>query len=86
MVTIANKINYNLDEKSQLLEIKCKNLQKIAKFLKDLGIKRHFGRNGCPMCKPLQCLGEILISFHILYFMEKFCLVLKLCHFKVYSA
>ena len=40
---------------------------------------------GVQLCENLYCLKDILISFHVFYFMKKYCLVLKLCFFKVYN-
>ena len=67
--------------KSHFLEIKWRNLQKIAKFLKNLVYR---DKIGVQLCENLHCLKDILIGFRIFfYLMKKSCLVLNLCHFKV---
>ena len=72
------RINWNFDENSQFLEIKCRNLKKVTRFLKSLGYQVNFGQNMCPT------IWDILISFNIFfYFMKRSYLVLTLCHFKV---
>ena len=68
--------------KSHFLEIKWRNLQKIAKFLKNLVYRDKIGVQLCENLKDI--LKDILIGFRIFfYFMKKSCLVLNLCHFKV---
>ena len=40
---------------------------------------------GVQLCENLYSrkVKDISISFHVFYFMKKYCLVLKLCYFKV---
>ena len=49
----------------------------LQNFLKIWVIKSNFGQNMCPT------MSDILVNFYIFLFPEKYCLVLKLCHFKV---
>ena len=70
-------INYNFDHKSQFLETKCRNLKKIAKFIKNLGYQVKLWTKY--VSNNVRNFNRFLYSF---YFMKKSCLVLKLCHFK----
>ena len=62
--------------------MKWRNLQKIAKFLKDLGYQDNFWTK-FPLKFALS-QGHFNKFLYIFFnFMKKSCLALKLCHFKV---
>ena len=73
--------------------MKSPNFSKMEKFAENCKISQKFGvsrqildKIGVQLRENLHSLKDILISFHIfLYFMKRSCLVLKLCHFKVYN-
>ena len=61
------------------------------KFAENCKISQKFGvsrqildKKGVQLCENLHCLKDS-VSFHIVFFMKKSCLVLKLYHFKVHN-
>ena len=64
----------------------------MEKIVENCKISQRFGvsrlildKIGVQSCESLYYLKDILTSFHVFYFMKKYCLVLKLCYFKVYN-
>ena len=56
----------------------------MVKFVENCKISQRFGvsrqileKIGVQLCEKLICLKCILISFHVFYFIKKYCLVLK---------
>ena len=65
----------------------------MEKFVQNCKVPQIFGvsrqildKISVQLCENLYCLKDNLVNFHyVFYLMKKYCLVLKLCYFKVYN-